>query len=58
MFIKKLRLEIELVVMVDKKIYEYREELLKVFDRVELVELLEIRLNKEYHNDENTIDLL
>ena len=48
-FIKKLGLEIELVVMVDKKIYEYREELLKVFDRVELVELLEIRLNKEYH---------
>ena len=48
-FIKKLGLEIELVVMVDKKINEYREELLKVFDRVELVELLEIRLNKEYH---------
>ncbi len=48
-FIKKLGLEIELVVMVDKKIYEYREELLKVFDRVELVELLEIRLNKEYY---------
>jgi len=48
-FIKKLGLEIELVVMVDKKINEYREELLKVFDRVELVELLEIRLNKEYY---------
>jgi hypothetical protein len=47
--IKKLGLEIELVVMVDQKIYEYREELLKIFDRVELIDLLEIRLNKEYY---------
>jgi hypothetical protein len=47
--LKQLNLEIELVVMVDNKIYEYREELLKVFDRVELIDLLEIRLNKQYY---------
>jgi len=47
--IRELNLEIELVVMVDKKIYEYKDELLNVFDRVELIDLLEIRLNKEYH---------
>lgn len=47
--IRELNLEIELVVMVDNKIYEYKKELLKVFDRVELIDLLEIRLNKKYY---------
>ncbi len=47
-FIKKNNLDINLVVMVDKQIYQYKKDLEKYFDKVILIEMLEVKLNKEY----------
>ncbi len=47
-FIDKLKLNIELVAMVDDKIYKYKEELEKYFDKIELINMIEIKLNDKY----------
>ena len=47
-YIKKLDLDIKIVVMVDNLIYKYKEELLFFFDEVFLIDLFEIKIGKEY----------
>jgi hypothetical protein len=47
-FIHKYNLNIKLIVLVDKFIYEYKKELEKYFDSVELIEIIEMKLNHEY----------
>lgn len=47
-FIEKYNLDIKLIVLVDKLIYEYKEELEKYFDSVKLIEIIEMKLNPEY----------
>lgn len=47
-FITKYNLNIKLIVMVDKNIYHYKDELEKYFDFVELIEIIEMKLNPEY----------
>ncbi len=51
-FIQKLNLDIKLVAMVDSLIYEYKEELEKYFDQIELIDLIEIKMNKNYYVSE------
>ena len=47
-YITKYNLNIDLVVMVDKQIYKYKDELEKYFDKVKLIDLIEIKLNPKY----------
>jgi hypothetical protein len=47
-FIRKLGLNIQLIVMVDDVIYQYKDELSKYFDRVELIQMREMKLNPDY----------
>lgn len=47
-YIKKLNLDIKLIVMVDEKIYKYKDELKKYFDEIVLINLIEMKLNPEY----------
>ena len=46
-YMEKLNLDFDLVVMVDEKIYQYKNELLKFFDVVKKIDMLELKLN--YH---------
>ncbi len=48
-FIEKNNLDISLVVMVDNSIIKYKKELEKYFDKVVLIEMLEVNLNKQYY---------
>ena len=48
-FITESNYEIDLIVMVDEIIYKYKEELEKYFDRVELIDLLEMKLSPKYN---------
>ena len=47
-FIKSINLDIDLVIMVDDKIYEYKNELLKYFDIVKKIDLLELKLSEKF----------
>jgi hypothetical protein len=44
-FMKKNNIYIDIVCMVDNIIYEYKDELLKYFDKVILIDLIEIKLH-------------
>jgi hypothetical protein len=48
-FINKYNLEIDLVVIVDKIIYKYKDELLKYFDKIKLIDLIEMKLSPKYN---------
>ena len=48
-FISKYNFSIDLVVMVDKPMYKYKNELKKYFDKVVLIDLVEIKLNPKYY---------
>lgn len=48
-YISKYDLNIDLVVMVDKQIYKYKDELEKYFNKVKLIDLIEIKLNPKYY---------
>lgn len=48
-YINKLKLDIDLIVMVDDKIFKYKNELLKYFDHVKKINLIEMNLSKKYH---------
>jgi hypothetical protein len=48
-FITKYKLNIDLIVMVDKEMYKYKDELDKYFDLVKLIDLLEMKLNQKYN---------
>lgn len=47
-YIIKNNLNIDLIVMVDDSIYEYKNELLKFFDKVKKINLLELKLAEKY----------
>ena len=48
-FINNLNLDIQLIVMVDDVLYyQYKDELSKYFDRVELIKMREMKLNPDY----------
>ena len=47
-FIIKNNLNIKLIVMVDSNIYQHKYELEKYFDFVELIEIIEMKLNPKY----------
>jgi hypothetical protein len=51
-FLEKNNIKMDIVCMVDKIIYEYNDELLKYFDRVILIDFIEIKL----HNESKIID--
>ena len=44
-YIEKLKLDIDIIIMVDEKIYNYKDELLKYFDQVKKINLLEMNLD-------------
>ena len=46
-FMKKNNIYMDIVCMVDNIIYEYKDELLKYFDKVILIDLIEIKLHDE-----------
>jgi hypothetical protein len=46
--IKLYNLNIEVIAIVSHSIYKYKDELLKYFDKIELIELLEIKLSEKY----------
>lgn len=48
-FIEKNNEKISLLVMVDKVIYKYKDELDKYFDKVILIDLLELKLHPKYY---------
>lgn len=48
-FINKYNLAIELVVMVDEPIYKYKNELSKYFDKIKLIDLIEMKLSPKYN---------
>lgn len=52
--IKKLGLNIDVNVMVDQKIYEYKNELLKFFDNVFLINLDKVKIHDKPINDANS----
>ncbi len=47
-YINKFNLDIDLIVMVDEKIYKYKNELLIFFDQVKKINLLEMNLSNNY----------
>lgn len=47
-FIKENGLNIKLIVMIDKTFYKYKEELEKYYDVVELIDIIELKLNQKY----------
>ena len=44
-YINKLNLDIDLIIMVDDKIYQYKDELLKYFNKVIKINILELKIN-------------
>ena len=48
-YTKKLGLKVDIIVMVDKIIYEFKDELLKFYDEVILIELIELNISPEYN---------
>lgn len=46
-FMKKNNIYMDIICMVDNTIYEYKDELLKYFDKVILIDLIEIKLYNE-----------
>ena len=47
-YINKFNLNIDLIIMVDDKIYKYKDELLKFFDKVKKINLIEMKLSNDY----------
>jgi hypothetical protein len=47
-YINKLNLNIDLILMVDDIIYKYKDELLKFFDQVKKINLIEMKLSDSY----------
>lgn len=47
-FINKYNLNIKIIAMVDSNIYQYKPELEKYFDFIELIEIIEMKLSPEY----------
>lgn len=48
-FINKYNLGIDLIVMVNEPIYKYKDELEKYFDKIKLIDLIEIKLSPKYN---------
>lgn len=48
-YINKYNLDIDLIVMVDDLIYKYKDELLKFFDKVKKINLIEMKLSNKYY---------
>jgi len=48
-YMERLNLKYDLLIMVDEKIYQYKDELLKYFDVVKKIDLLELNLNYNVH---------
>jgi hypothetical protein len=51
-FIDKYNLKLDIIVMVDQNIYKYKDELLKYFDKVVLIEIFELKLHEKYRMHE------
>jgi hypothetical protein len=49
LYLKKLQLKVDLIVMIDDYIYKYKDELLKYFDVVKKIKMIEMNLSKEYY---------
>lgn len=47
-YIDKFDLNIDLIIMVDDKMYKYKDELLKFFDKVKKINLIEMKLSNDY----------
>lgn len=48
-FIEKYSLNIKLLAMVDEQMIEYKNELEKYFDHIELIDLIKVKLNQKYN---------